>query len=175
MAPVYEQILPLAVEEIKRKGLEHRTWGKLSRWTRGKNKKAQPRGLGQDVGKADAGLAEFGDFVGLRPLLPLHDLKLDRVAFLQSFESFTLNGRVMNEDIRSAILADEAVTLGVIEPFHFPLKSCHLRPSLMGFEIRVLVVSYEKKMPRILLDSRQLFHLRFPDAYTVQTPGKINI
>ena len=81
----------------------------------------------------------------------------------------------MNEDISSAILADEAVTLGVIEPFHFPLKSCHLRPSLMGFEIRVLVVSYEKKMPRILLDSRQLFHLRFPDAYTVQTPGKINI
>jgi hypothetical protein len=44
-----------------------------------------------------------------------------------------LNGRVMNENIRSAILADEAVTLGIVEPFHFPLKSCHLRSSLSCF------------------------------------------
>ena len=77
-------------------------------------------------------LPDLGDLIGLRSLLALDDLKFDRVALLQGLEAFTLNGRVMNEDISSAILADEAVTLGVIEPFHFSLKSCHLRSSLMG-------------------------------------------
>jgi hypothetical protein len=92
-------------------------------------------GLGQDKAEAEWKLPDLGDLVGLWTLLPLDHFKLDSVTFLQGLEAFTFDGRVMNEDIRSAILADEAVTLGIIEPFHFPLKSCHLRSSLSCFEL----------------------------------------
>jgi hypothetical protein len=88
----------------------------LAGWNPGGEKMAQPRGLGQDEFEAELKLRE-----------------LDRVTFLQGLEAFTLNGRVMNEYIRSAILADEAVTLSIVKPFHFSLKSCHLRSSLNCF------------------------------------------
>jgi hypothetical protein len=58
----------------------------------------------------------------------LDDLELYRVAFLQGFESFTLDGRVMDEDIRSAVLADKPIPFAVVEPLNLTLKSCHLRP-----------------------------------------------
>ena len=57
--------------------------------------------------------------------MPLHDLKFDCVAFLQGLEAFTLNGRVMDEHVSSAILANESVALAIVEPLYFPLKSCH--------------------------------------------------
>jgi hypothetical protein len=60
--------------------------------------------------------------------LPLDDLELYRVAFLQGLKSFTLDGRVMDEDISSAFLADKPIPFAVIEPFDLTLKSCHLRP-----------------------------------------------
>jgi hypothetical protein len=94
---------------------------------------AQPRGLGQDEFEAELKLRDLGDLVSLWPLLSLDHFELDRVTFLQGLEAFTLNGRVMNEYIRSAILADEAVTLSIVKPFHFSLKSCHLRSSLNCF------------------------------------------
>jgi hypothetical protein len=77
-------------------------------------------------------LPDFGDFVGLGSFLSLHHLKLDNVAFLKGFEAFTLYGRVMNEDVRSAILANEAVAFTIVEPLHFALKSCHFRSSLIA-------------------------------------------
>jgi hypothetical protein len=58
----------------------------------------------------------------------LDDLELYRVAFLQGLEAVTLDGRVMNEDISSAVMTDKPLTLAVVEPFYFSLKSCHLRP-----------------------------------------------
>ena len=106
-------------------------WGRqVSRrfkW-RAENRKAQPQGLGQEMHEQMLCLPDFRDLVGLRSLLPLDDLELYRVAFLQGLKSFTLDGRVMDEDISSAVLADKAITLAVVEPLYFTLKSCHLRP-----------------------------------------------
>ncbi len=78
-------------------------------------------------------LSKFDNFVSLGSFLTLHDVKFDRVAFLKGFEALTLDSRVVNENVRSAILADEAVALTVIEPLYFPLKSCHLLSSLISF------------------------------------------
>ena len=71
-------------------------------------------------------LADFGYFVRLRPFLALHDLKLNNVALLKGFKPFTLNCRIMHEDVSSTILADEAVPFAVVEPFHFALNSRHV-------------------------------------------------
>ena len=73
-------------------------------------------------------LTQLCDLVGLGSFLPLDDLELNRVAFLQGLEAFTLYGRVMDEDISSAVLADEPIPFTVVEPLYFTLKSCHLRP-----------------------------------------------
>jgi len=83
--------------------------------------------VGPGSGEADA-LPQFCDLVGLGSFLPLDDLELYRVALLQGLESFTLDGRVMNKDISSAVLTDKTVPLAVVEPLYFSLKSCHLRP-----------------------------------------------
>ena len=83
--------------------------------------------VGPANGEADA-LPDFCDLVGLRSFLPLDDLELYRVAFLQGLEPFTLDGRVMDEDISSAFLADKPVPFAVVEPLYLTLKSCHLRP-----------------------------------------------
>src|SRR5580698_6508478 len=72
--------------------------------------------VGPGNGEADAVLSQLRDFVGLRSFLPLDDFELYRVALLQGFEAFTLNGRVMDEDIGSAVLADKSIPLAVVEP-----------------------------------------------------------
>ena len=54
--------------------------------------------------------------VGLRPLLPGNDVKFDFVALFQGFVSVHLNGRVVDEHIRTVFTADESETFGVVEP-----------------------------------------------------------
>jgi hypothetical protein len=90
-------------------------------------------------------LPYLGDLVRLRPFLALHDLKLDNVALLQGFEALPLNGRVMNEDVSSAILADESVTFAVVKPLHFALKSCHFRASLIALGMSAIGIPQKKK------------------------------
>ena len=92
-----------------------------------KTKRPNPEGWARKW-RSRCRLTELCDFVGLRPFLPLDDLELYRVAFLQGLESFTLDGRVMDEDISSAFLADKPVSFAVVEPLNLTLKSCHLRP-----------------------------------------------
>ena len=68
-------------------------------------------------------LLNFGDFVGLRAFLTLNNLKFDRITFLQALKSVHVDGRIVNEHIGSTVLADETVTLGIVEPLYFSLKS----------------------------------------------------
>src|ERR1035441_2255251 len=54
--------------------------------------------------------------VGLRTFLSIDDIELDFVAFLQGLVTIYLDGRIVNEYIRSILSANKAKTLGVIEP-----------------------------------------------------------
>src|SRR6266540_963470 len=64
--------------------------------------------------------------VGLWALLPLGDLELDLLAFLEGPEARRLDGGVVDEDVGLALaLGDEAVALLSVEPLHGAL--CHVR------------------------------------------------
>lgn len=54
----------------------------------------------------------------------MDDLKLDRLAFGERFESIPLDGRKMDEDVRPAFLLDKSVPFPFIEPFH--RTACHV-------------------------------------------------
>ena len=55
-------------------------------------------------------------FVGLQTLLALHNLEGDLLAFLQALEAIALDRAEMHENVRAIVTADEAETLGVVEP-----------------------------------------------------------
>ena len=60
----------------------------------------------------------------------LHNVKLDRLTFLEATESVTLNGRVMNKHVVAVCTADKSESLGIVKPLHcslfhkFPLLWC---------------------------------------------------
>ena len=56
------------------------------------------------------------DIRSLRPLCPLHDFKLDVFSFFQALESFSLQRRIMYEDIISALKTNEPKSLAIVEP-----------------------------------------------------------
>jgi hypothetical protein len=101
----------------------------------------------------------------------LHYLKLDNVAFLKGFEALALYGRVMYEDVRSAILANEAVAFTIVEPLHFPLKSCHFHASLIALGISATENPHKKAKAEGPTRPPAALQVRFPDGYTVQTPA----
>jgi len=65
------------------------------------------------------------DVSGLWTLLPLDNLELDAIAFRELLEAASLNGAEVDKDIRPTLSRDEAVALGVIEPLHRTLETCH--------------------------------------------------
>src|SRR5207248_10910775 len=65
------------------------------------------------------------DVCGLWTFLPLDNLELDAIAFSERFEAAALNGAEVDEDVRASLAGDEAVALGVIEPLHDALETCH--------------------------------------------------
>jgi len=58
------------------------------------------------------------DIRGCRPFRSLHDVKGHSVAFTQRFEAACNDCRVVNENIRFAILLNESKALTVVEPFN---------------------------------------------------------
>jgi hypothetical protein len=54
----------------------------------------------------------------LRTFLALHDFELYSIALGQRFETVSLDGAKVDEDIGSAFMGNEAVTLRVVEPLH---------------------------------------------------------
>jgi hypothetical protein len=51
----------------------------------------------------------------------LHHVKLNCLTLLEGAEALCLNGGVVNENIFSALAADESETLGVVKPLHCSL------------------------------------------------------
>src|SRR5690606_26791490 len=60
------------------------------------------------------------DVGGVQPLVAVLNLEFDSLSFLQRLESVHLDCREVHEHIVSALLFDEAISLGVIEPLHLP-------------------------------------------------------
>src|ERR1035438_4618234 len=65
---------------------------------------------------------------GLWAFLSLCNLELDRVAFRQAFVAFGLDCRVVHEHVGPIILADESVTLTIVEPLDLACYSCQRKP-----------------------------------------------
>src|SRR6185295_8564328 len=66
----------------------------------------------------------------LKTLRAAGHLELDLVTFGQGLETLSLDGAVVDEDVLSAFLRDEPITLCVVEPLHLSL--CHPATSLFG-------------------------------------------
>src|SRR5262245_9053686 len=60
------------------------------------------------------------DVGGLLSLRTLDDVKFHRLTLGEGAESASLDRRVVDEDVLLARPLDEAVPLGVVEPFHHP-------------------------------------------------------
>ncbi len=65
----------------------------------------------------------------MKPLVPGLDLELHLLPFLKGFEALRLNGREVDEYVFTAVLGDEAVSLGIVEPLHSPLGHCEHPPA----------------------------------------------
>src|SRR5947199_3703475 len=72
-------------------------------------------------------LGRLGDVGSLWTLLPMDNLELDAIAFRERLEAAALDGAEVDKDIRSSLARDEAVALGVVEPLHRTLETCHER------------------------------------------------
>lgn len=70
-------------------------------------------------------LTEAQNSICLWAFLPLNDVELDVVAFFEAFVTIELDCRVVDEDVRTIITADESVAFCVIEPFHFAFIGSH--------------------------------------------------
>src|SRR5690606_26865751 len=60
------------------------------------------------------------DRVSLQAFLSLDDGEGNLLAFLQALEALNLDGAEVHEHILAVFTADEAKTLGIIEPLHRP-------------------------------------------------------
>src|SRR5919202_2409125 len=78
---------------------------------------------------SSAGALDPLDVGGVQPLLTAPDLELDLLPFAEPLEAVHRDCGEMHEDVLTALLFNEAVALGVIEPFHFASghSSCLLR------------------------------------------------
>ena len=65
------------------------------------------------------------DGIRLRSLLPLNDVELHLVTFLQALVSIELNRAVVNKHVGSVVPADETVTLRVVKPLDFAFVLSH--------------------------------------------------
>jgi hypothetical protein len=80
--------------------------------------------------------------VGLGPFVPLDDVELDLVAFLQTFIAVDLNGRVVDENVWTIVSSDKSEAFGVIEPLDLAFVLRHgIRTSFMQIGSREGILS----------------------------------
>jgi hypothetical protein len=71
-------------------------------------------------------LIEAGNCISLWALLPLNDIEFNVVALFEAFVSIELNCRVVDEDIRTIVTADESIAFRVVEPFDLAFIGSHV-------------------------------------------------
>ena len=70
------------------------------------------------------------DVLGLGSLFTRHNVEDDLLALIQRLEPSPHNRRMMHEDIRPALLHDEAEPMSVIEPLYFATGHSFPLPSV---------------------------------------------
>jgi hypothetical protein len=81
---------------------------------------------------------------GLGPFWACLDLKSDSLAFLEPFESGSVDARVVNEKILTIILLNKTIALLVTEPLHSSF--CHSAPLLskIFYAVRITALAEKK-------------------------------
>jgi hypothetical protein len=62
-------------------------------------------------------ILQNGNVSCLRTFLALLDCEFDLLTFVQVAETFALNSRVVDKDIRTVLASNKAVALAAVEPF----------------------------------------------------------
>src|SRR5712691_280442 len=73
-------------------------------------------------GGSERGLLNLPDVGCLKTLRAAGDFELDLVTFGEALEALRLDGAVVDEDVLTALLRDEPVTLCVVEPLHLSCR-----------------------------------------------------
>jgi len=73
---------------------------------------------------------EARDLIGLGALCPLDDVELDLITLFEALIALALDRAVMNEDVRPAVAAEEAIALCVVEPLYGAFVLCQWSDSL---------------------------------------------
>src|SRR6185437_12646482 len=68
----------------------------------------------------DEGLAYPLNVGGVESFVASTDFELDLLSFSERLEAVHCDRREMHEDVFTALLFNEAIALGIIEPLHFP-------------------------------------------------------
>lgn len=69
---------------------------------------------------------ETADLIGLGTFGAFNDVEFDFVAFFEALVTFALNGAVVNEDVGSAITAEEPIAFCIVEPLYGAFILSHL-------------------------------------------------
>jgi len=79
--------------------------------------------------KASRGDLRLCHFFGLWSFGALRHFKLDFLTLFESLKAVTLNGAIVNEDVRGAWLLNEAIALRVVKPLDLTGYSRHTNES----------------------------------------------
>src|SRR5207245_9528242 len=104
-----------------------------ARW----NEKPRPMArAGRETPNGAGGRLHPNDVLGVQPFLPGLHLELHLLPFRERLETVHLDRREVYEHILAALLLNEAVALGVIEPLHLSLSHsvCLLQSHTWGAE-----------------------------------------
>lgn len=75
---------------------------------------------------------EARDLISLGALTPLDDVKFNLITLFEALIALALDRAVMDEHVRPAIAAEEAVALRVVEPLYGAFIMCHWSYSLIS-------------------------------------------
>jgi hypothetical protein len=78
----------------------------------------------RDVGQPGLRSLKALDVLGLQPFFAGNDLEGDDVAFIEGFKAGSDNRRMMDENVLTRFLGDEAETFLIVEPLY--LATCHI-------------------------------------------------
>src|SRR5207244_8287881 len=77
---------------------------------------SRPEAASGFASRASRGDLHLGHVFGLWSFRTLRHFKFDFLTFFESLEAVSLNGAVVNKDVRRAGLLNEAVTLRIVKP-----------------------------------------------------------
>src|SRR6266481_1149516 len=74
---------------------------------------------------------ETRDLIGLGTLAALDDVEFNLITLFEALVALALDGAVVNEDVRPAVAAEEAIALCVVKPLYGAFVLCQWSNSLI--------------------------------------------